>query len=247
MRDSRSVPGVKQVHVASGIRMDLAAGEDEYLDELARHHVGGHLKVAPEHASPEVLKVMKKPTTESFERFAEGFAQASRRAGKEQYLVPYFIASHPGSGVAEMIELAVFLKQHGYRPRQVQDFIPAPMDVATCIHHTGLDPATMKPVATVKRLRDREVQRALLQFFAPENYFTVRRALEQAGRRDLIGDGEGCLIPERPPRQAIAARRAAATREAAEAPAAAPGYRRASRERGGSRPRRRPPRPDSRS
>jgi uncharacterized radical SAM protein YgiQ len=246
MRESRSVPGVKQVHVASGIRMDLAAGEDEYLDELARHHVGGHLKVAPEHASPAVLAVMKKPGAKSFERFAEGFERASRRAGKEQYLVPYFIASHPGSGVPEMIELAVFLKQHGYRPRQVQDFIPAPMDVATCIHHTGLDPATLKPVKTVTRLRDREVQRALLQFFAPENYFTVRCALEEAGRADLIGEGDTCLISSRPPRQAIAARRAAADREAAAAVATpAPGYRRAARERGRTRRRRRPERPDS--
>ncbi len=231
MRASRAVPGVKQVHVASGIRMDLAAGEDEYLDELARYHVGGHLKVAPEHASEEVLRVMKKPGTASFERFAEGFEAASRRAGKEQYLVPYFIASHPGSGVEEMIELAIFLKQHGYRPRQVQDFIPAPMDVATCIHHTGLDPFTMKPVKTVKRLRDREVQRALLQFFAPENYFTVRKALEGAGREDLIGEDESCLIGSRPPRDAIAARRERAGREVPAA-AQAPGYRRPARTRG---------------
>lgn len=238
MRAARQVAGVKRVHVASGIRMDLAAGEDAYLEDLARHHVGGHLKVAPEHASPRVLAAMKKPSTDSFDRFAEGFERASRRAGKEQYLVPYFIASHPGCDVDEMIELAVFLKQRGYRPRQVQDFIPAPMDVATCMHYTGLDPYTLKPVHTVKRLRDREVQRALLQFFAPENYFTVRRALEKAGRRDLIGDGDGCLIPERPPRQALAARRARAGREVAAAGHPA-GYRRPARE--GGRRRRRPP------
>lgn len=236
MRESREVAGVKKVHVASGIRMDLAAGEDEYLEELARHHVGGHLKVAPEHASDDVLRVMKKPSTESFDRFAAGFEAASKRAGKEQYLVPYFIASHPGSGVAEMIELAVFLKQRGYRPRQVQDFIPAPMDVATCIHYTGLDPYTMKPVKTVARLRDRDVQRALLQFFAPENYFTVRKALEQAGRKDLIGEGKDCLIPSRPPREALVARREPPRRQAPKTP----GYRRATRE-GGERKRRRPP------
>ncbi|MGH0033620.1 MAG: YgiQ family radical SAM protein [Myxococcota bacterium] len=229
MRESRKIPGVKKVHIASGIRMDLAAGEDEYLDELAAHHVGGHLKVAPEHASDAVLDVMKKPGAASFERFAERFERASKRAGKQQYLVPYFIASHPGSGVEEMIELAVFLKQHGYRPRQVQDFIPAPMDVATCIYHTGLDPYSMKPVQTVKKLRDREVQRALLQFFAPENYATVRRALEQAGRRDLIGEGPDCLIGSRPPRGAP--RDSEPGRMGAGGPSKA-GYRRSAREGG---------------
>ena len=178
---------------------------------------------------------LKKPSTESFERFAQKFDEASARAGKQQYLVPYFIASHPGCGVEEMIELAVFLKQRGYRPRQVQDFIPAPMDVATCIHHTGLDPYTMKPVKTVKRLRDREVQRALLQFFAPENYFTVRKALEKAGRKELIGDGAACLIPARPPREALVAKREGARPEAP----STPGYRRAARE--GGRRKRPPP------
>ena len=143
---------------------------------------------------------MKKPDVSSFDDFAEGFQRASERAGKEQYLVPYFIASHPGSTVEDMIELAVFLKQRGYRPRQVQDFIPAPMDIATCMHHTGLDPLTMKPVATVKKLRDRLTQRALMQFFAPENYPLVREALIGAGREDLIGNGPRCLIPERPPK-----------------------------------------------
>jgi uncharacterized radical SAM protein YgiQ len=238
MRDSREIAGVKKVHVASGIRMDLAAGEDEYLEDLAAHHVGGHLKVAPEHVSERVLRTMKKPPTDTFDRFAEGFDAASKRAGKEQYLVPYFIASHPGSGVDEMIELAVFLKQRGYRPRQVQDFIPAPMDVATCIYHTGLDPYTMKPVETVTRLRDREVQRALLQFFAPENYFTVRKALERAGREDLIGEGDDCLIPSRPPRDALVAKREQGDSRGKSA-AGSPGYRRPARERG--RRKRRPP------
>jgi uncharacterized radical SAM protein YgiQ len=200
MRRARAVPGVKRVHIASGIRMDLAANEPEYLEELAAHHVGGHLKVAPEHISERVLKMMKKPGREGFEIFAERFARASERAGKEQYLVPYFIASHPGSGVEDMIELAIFLKERGYRPRQVQDFIPAPMDLATCMYWTGLDPMTMKPVETARRLKDRNVQRALLQFFAPENWATVRDALRRAGREDLIGEGPDCLISGRPPR-----------------------------------------------
>lgn len=208
LRESRKIPGIKKIHIASGIRMDLARGETEYLDELVQHHVGGHLKVAPEHTSDRVLNVMKKPAQHTFEEFADSFEAASKRAGKQQYLVPYFISSHPGSTVEDMIELAVFLKQRGYKPRQVQDFIPAPMDIATCIFYTGLDPSSMKPVSTVRRLRDRVVQRALLQFFKPENYFAVRDALISEGRQDLIGDGRACLIPAAPPREALAARRA---------------------------------------
>tara|TARA_R110002073_G_scaffold16722_6_gene63904 strand:+ start:4627 stop:6600 length:1974 start_codon:yes stop_codon:yes gene_type:complete len=210
LKEARSVPGVKRVHVASGIRMDLAREDDEYLEEMAAHHVGGHLKVAPEHVSDSVLTKMKKPANHTFEEFAERFEAASKRAGKEQYLVPYFIASHPGSGIAEMIELAVFLKQRGYRPRQVQDFIPAPMDVATCMYYTGLDPMTMQPVETVKKLQDRKMQRALMQYFAPENWFMVRKALLEAGRSDLIGDGPLCLIPERAPKEARDMRRSGA-------------------------------------
>ena len=129
---------------------------------------------------------MKKPGIASFDEFAANFAAASKRVGKDQYLVPYFIASHPGSTVADMIDLAVFLKQRGYRPRQVQDFIPAPMDIATCMYYTGLDPVTLKPVDTVKKLRDRQVQRALMQFFKPENWFTVRDALRAAGSRLVL-------------------------------------------------------------
>jgi hypothetical protein len=121
--------------------------------------------------------------------------------------VPYFIASHPGSDLDAMIHLAVFLKQNGYRPDQVQDFIPAPMDVATAMYYTGLDPFTKKPVHIARHLRDRKLQRALLQFFKPENYFEVRAALLQAGRRDLIGSGCDCLIPDQPPREAIQKRR----------------------------------------
>jgi uncharacterized radical SAM protein YgiQ len=208
----RETPGVKSVRVASGIRMDLARLDDEYLEDMAAHHVGGQLKVAPEHISPKVLSLMKKPEHHTFEEFADKFRAASERAQKEQYLVPYFIASHPGSGVGEMIELAVFLKQRGYRPRQVQDFIPAPMDIATCMYHTGLDPMSMQPVETVKKLKDREVQRALMQYFKPENWFVVRKALLDAGRNDLIGDGPLALIPANPPKAALTARRAGANR-----------------------------------
>ena len=207
MRAVRKVPGVKSVRVASGIRMDLAARDDQYLNELARHHVGGQLKVAPEHVSAVVLDKMKKPGHHTFDAFATKFAAASKRAGKEQYLVPYFIASHPGCGVDEMIELALFLKERGYRPRQVQDFIPAPMDIATSMYHTGLDPITMTPVESARRVHDRAVQRALMQFFEPENWFAVRDALVKAKRTDLIGNGPSALIPARPPREARQAKK----------------------------------------
>ena len=212
LRSARAVRGVKRVHVASGVRMDLAARDDAYVEELAKHHVGGHLKVAPEHTSDVVLTAMKKPPQHTFEAFAAKFAAASERAGKEQYLVPYFIASHPGSTVDEMISLALFLKRSGYRPRQVQDFIPAPMDVATCMYHTGLDPMTLEPVPVAKKLKDRAAQRALVQFFEPRNWFTVRRALLEAHRADLIGDRPECLIQSAPPPEAIEARRRAAER-----------------------------------
>ena len=214
MRQARRVPGVRKVLVASGIRMDLARRSPTYMDELAAHHVGGHLKVAPEHVDARVLEKMKKPANIDFEGFAEEFQRASRRGGKpKQYLVPYFIASHPGSDLEAMIELALFLKRHGYRPDQVQDFIPAPMDVATSMYYTGLDPRTLEPVTVAKKMRDRRFQRALLQFFRPENYFEVRQALRAAGRADLIGDGCDALIPASPPRQALEARRQRANQE----------------------------------
>jgi uncharacterized radical SAM protein YgiQ len=244
MQKSRGIKGVKKVHIASGLRMDLARDEPEYLNELVQHHIGGHLKVAPEHVSESVLNLMKKPAQHTFEEFADRFEQASKRAGKEQYLVPYFISSHPGSAVEDMIELAVFLKGRGYRPQQVQDFIPAPMDIATSIYHTGIDPFTLNPVSTPRRLKDRETQRALLQFFKPENYFVVHKALLAAGRADLIGNGPQCLISEQPPREALAAKADADKRggrpgqkgqDSARSTPHTPGYRRSSREGGSKR------------
>ena len=214
MKEARAQKGVRKVLVASGIRMDLAQLSPEYMEELTAHHVGGHLKVAPEHTDRETLRVMKKPDIDDFQSFAEKFKKASKQAGKEQYLVPYFISAHPGSDLSAMIDLAVFLKRNGYRPEQVQDFIPAPMDIAACMYHTGLDPMTMKPVHVAKHLRDRKLQRALMQFFVPENYFMVRKALTQAGRQDLIGNGCDCLIPAKPPKAAIEARRKRAQRDA---------------------------------
>ncbi len=208
MRRARTEPGIRKVLVASGIRMDLAQLSPEYLRELAAHHVGGHLKVAPEHTDPHVLSLMKKPENGNFEGFARDFRKASQQAGKpKQYLVPYYIASHPGSDLHAMIDLAVFLKRNGYRPDQVQDFIPAPFDIATALYYTGIDPFTKQEVYVAKGLKDRKMQRALMQFFKPENWFTVREALIQAGRADLIGSGCDCLIPANPPKEALEAKR----------------------------------------
>lgn len=207
MKQAREVPGIRKVLVASGIRMDLARRSPEYMRELVKHHVGGHLKVAPEHTDAGVLELMRKPATDDFEKFAEVFKDESQKAGKKQFLIPYYIASHPGSDLHAMIDLAVFLKRNGYRPDQVQDFIPAPFDVATAMYYTGINPFTKEPVFIAKHLRDRKLQRALMQFFKPENYFEVRKALEEAGRQDLIGNGCDCLIPARAPEAALAARR----------------------------------------
>ena len=216
MRKAREVDGVKKVFVASGIRMDLARLDPGYIREVAEHHTGGYLKVAPEHTDPEVLRLMKKPGPEDFEGFDRTFTKASRQAGKEQYLIPYYIASHPGSDLNAMIDLALFLKRNGYKPDQVQDFIPSPFDIAACMYHTGLDPFTLEPVTVAKKLSDRRMQRALLQFFKPENWLEVRKALIAAGRPELIGPGCDALIPARPPLEALVARRTRARREFAE-------------------------------
>jgi uncharacterized radical SAM protein YgiQ len=199
---ARREPGVKRALVASGIRMDLALRSSEFIRQVARHHTGGLLKVAPEHTDPEVLQRMNKPPIEDFEAFAQQFKQEAAAAGKREFLVPYFIAGHPGSDLPAMIGLALYLKRHAIRPDKVQDFIPGPMDVATCMYYTGLDPISGDAVYVARGGRERRLQRALLQYFKPENYADVREALEQAGRMDLIGDGPDCLIPSRPPKKA---------------------------------------------
>ncbi len=200
LKAARKSPGVRKVLVASGVRMDLALRSPAYVSHLARHHTGGLLKVAPEHCAAEVLRRMRKCSIDHFERFARKFERLSRAAGREQYLVPYFMAGHPGCDLGAMIELAVYLKRTGYRPEKVQDFIPAPMELATCMYYTGIDPVTGEEVHVPRGARERRLQRALLQFWKPENHEDVRRALEQAGRLDLIGSGPDCLIPARPPR-----------------------------------------------
>jgi len=199
MKAARRQKGVRQVLVASGVRTDLARRSPAYIGQLVRHHTGGLLKVAPEHTNAQVLHLMRKPPIGDFEAFGKKFQKAARDAGKELYLVPYFMAGHPGSDLRAMIDVALFLKRNKLRPDKVQDFIPAPMDVATCMYYTGLDPMTGRQVYVPKGARQRRLQRALLQYFKPENYQDVRRALEQAGRLDLIGKGPDCLIPARRP------------------------------------------------
>ena len=195
MRRVRQEDGVKHVFIASGVRYDLAERSPEYVEELARHHVGGQLSVAPEHVSPRVLEKMKKPGIESYERFQTMFACASQEAGKEQYDIPYFISGHPGSTLQDMVELALWLKKNGRRPRQVQDFIPTPMAMATCMYHTGIDPLTMEPVYTATGLRAKRLQKALLLYWSPDQWPLAREALREAGRADLIGTGSHALVP----------------------------------------------------
>jgi uncharacterized radical SAM protein YgiQ len=191
----RSEKGIKKVFVASGVRYDLAERSPRFVNELAKHHTGGQLSVAPEHVDDEVLDKMKKPGAESYERFADMFACASEEAGKDQHLVPYYISGHPGSTLDSMIALALYLKKRGIRPRQVQDFIPTPMSMATCMYYTGEDPFTREPVYTARELRDKRKQKALLLYWDPQHHDLAREALLEAGRRDLIGSGAHCLVP----------------------------------------------------
>ncbi|MCA3011368.1 MAG: YgiQ family radical SAM protein [Myxococcaceae bacterium] len=195
MKRVRDEEGVKHVFIASGVRYDLAERSPEYVKELAAHHTGGQLSVAPEHVSPRVLEKMKKPGIESYERFQQMFACASQEAGKEQYDIPYFISGHPGSTLEDMVELALWLKQNGRRPRQVQDFIPTPMSIAACMYFTGIDPLKMEPVYTARGLKEKRLQKALLLYWNPEHWEDAREALAQAGRSDLIGRGPAALVP----------------------------------------------------
>jgi uncharacterized radical SAM protein YgiQ len=195
LRRVREQKGVKRAFIASGVRYDLAERSPEFIRELATHHTGGQLSVAPEHNDPEVLKRMKKPGIASYERFAQAFCRASEEAGREQYLVPYFITGHPGSTLKDTIELALYLKQNGLRPRQVQDFIPTPMAVATTMYHTGIDPLTMEPVPVARDLREKRKMKALILWWDEAQWPLAREALSEAGRRDLIGRSPRCLVP----------------------------------------------------
>ena len=198
MRKAREETGIKKVYIASGVRYDLAERSPEFVSDLATHHTGGQLSVAPEHSNDEVLSKMKKPPIKSYEKFAEMFCQASEQAGKEQYLIPYFITGHPGSTLADTVELALYLKERGMRPRQVQDFIPTPMSVATTMFYTGIDPLTMKPVYSAREMYEKRMMKALIFYWDKESWPAVREALIKAKRQDLIGNSPRALVPPGP-------------------------------------------------
>lgn len=200
LRRIRELPGVKHVFVRSGLRYDymMLEKDDRFMRELLQYHVSGQLKVAPEHCSANVLDRMGKPHIDVYEKFSEKFYKLTKSVGKEQYLVPYLISSHPGSTLKDAINLAVFLKKNHIRPEQVQDFYPTPGTVSTCMFYTGLDPYTLKEVFVPTAQEDKWLQRSLLQYFKPENRRAVLTALKKANREDLIGNGPECLLaPDR--------------------------------------------------
>lgn len=199
----RKLPGVKKVFVRSGIRFDYVMADPDpdrtFLRELVEHHVSGQLRVAPEHVSDTVLAAMGKPPRAVYDAFCDAFEEINRETGKKQFVVPYLMSSHPGSTLAEAIELAEYVRDMGFNPEQVQDFYPTPSTISTCMYYTGLDPLTMEPIYVPKTPHEKALQRALIQYRNPANYDLVREALEKAGRRDLIGWDEKSLIrPKRP-------------------------------------------------
>lgn len=200
LRKLRKLKGVKKVFVRSGLRYDyvLADNNKAFVKELCEHHVSGQLKVAPEHVSKRVTTMMGKAGKEEFLTFKKWFEEANRELGKKQYLVPYFMSSHPGCTLEDAIELAEFLRDQHMYPEQVQDFIPTPGSLSTCMYYTGINPLDGKPVYVAKKGRDKAKQRALMQYKNIENYDLVKEALIEANRRDLIGFGPECLITPRP-------------------------------------------------
>ncbi len=190
LRAVRNLDGVKKVFIRSGIRYDYLMADpdaDKFIKELCEHHVSGTLKVAPEHIAPEVLRHMRKPSKEVFLAFDKKYKETNKRLGKKQYLIPYLISSHPGSRLGDAIDLAVFLKDYGFVPDQVQDFYPTPGTLATCMYYTELDPFTMKPVYVPKDMQEKKLQRALMHYNKPENKGLVKTALKKANRLDLEG------------------------------------------------------------
>ena len=198
LRQIRALPGVKKVFVRSGLRYDyiMADRSDAFLRELCQHHVSGQLKVAPEHVVPRVLAAMGKPGRDVYDAFCEKYRRINRQIGKEQYLVPYLISSHPGSDLAAAVELAEYLRDINHQPEQVQDFYPTPGTLSTCMFYTGIDPRNGTPVYVPRSPKEKAMQRALLQFRRPENFALVREALHLAHREDLIGSGPLCLVPQ---------------------------------------------------
>ena len=200
----RKLPGIKKVFVRSGIRFDyvLADKNDSFLRELCKYHISGQLRVAPEHVADAVLKRMGKPENAVYERFTKKFERINKELKKEQYLVPYLMSSHPGSGLKEAVALAEYIRDLGYMPEQVQDFYPTPSTISTCMYYTGVDPRNMEKVYVPANPHEKAMQRALIQYRRPENYELVKEALHKAGRTDLIGFDKKCLIPPRPIKRA---------------------------------------------
>ena len=198
LRKLREIPGIKKVFIRSGLRYDyiLEDKKTEFLDELCRYHVSGQLKIAPEHVSPAVLKFMKKVPRNVTVEFIEAYRKKNRELGLKQFLVPYFMSSHPGSTLKEAVDLAEFIRDSGLRPEQVQDFTPTPGSVSTCMYYTGIDPMTGEDVYVPRDHEERNMQRSLLQYWVPENAGTVKKALITAGREDLIGNDSKCLVQE---------------------------------------------------
>ncbi len=199
LRELRELPNVKKVFVRSGIRYDYLINDpnEEFFNELCKYHISGQLKVAPEHISSKVLDKMGKPKRAVYDRFVKKYYEINEKLGMKQFLVPYLMSSHPGSTLKEAIELALYLRDMGYNPEQVQDFYPTPGTLSTCMYHTGLDPRTMEEVYVPKSPHEKAMQRALIQYRNPKNYKLVYEALEQAGRLDLVGYDSKCLIKPR--------------------------------------------------
>lgn len=199
LRKLEAIPGVKKVFIRSGIRFDyvVADSSDEFLKELCEKHISGQLRVAPEHVSDNVLKMMGKPKNSVYESFIARYQKVNARTGKKQFVVPYLMSSHPGSTLKEAVELAEYVRDIGYMPEQVQDFYPTPSTISTCMYYTGVDPRTMQPVYVPHNPHEKAMQKALMMYRKPENYDLVKEALIKAGRQDLIGFDKKCLIRPR--------------------------------------------------
>lgn len=199
LRKLEAIPGVKKVFIRSGIRFDyvMADSSDEFLKELCEKHISGQLRVAPEHVSDNVLKMMGKPKNSVYESFVARYQKVNARTGKKQFVVPYLMSSHPGSTLKEAVELAEYVRDIGYMPEQVQDFYPTPSTISTCMYYTGVDPRTMQPVYVPHNPHEKAMQKALMMYRKPENYDLVKEALIKAGRQDLIGFDKKCLIRPR--------------------------------------------------
>ncbi|MCI6499623.1 MAG: YgiQ family radical SAM protein [Lachnospiraceae bacterium] len=199
LRKLRKLPGVKKVFIRSGIRFDylMCDKDDTFMKEMVEHHISGQLKVAPEHISDNVLEKMGKPKREVYEKFIKKYNDINKKMGKNQFVVPYLMSSHPGSTLENAVELAEYLREWGYMPEQVQDFYPTPSTISTCMYYTGVDPRTMKKVYVTRNPHEKAMQRALIQYRNPKNYDLVKEALIKTGRTDLIGFDSKCLIKPR--------------------------------------------------